>query len=421
MRRPVYALVDCNNFYVSCERLFRPDLRGLPVVVLSNNDGCVVSRSNEAKALGIGMGEPYFKMRELIEPHGIEVFSSNYALYGNVSARVVSVLRAMAPRMEVYSIDESFLDLTGLNQPLAPYGRMIKAEVYQQTGMPVGVGISTTKTLSKLANWAAKRRSQSGVVVATRPEQQAVLLKDAPLGEVWGIGRKLQQHLGEMGVRTAWDLAQQDAKTMRKRFSVVVEKTIRELRGEACYDLADGPEPKQMILCSRSFSERMTELEPLREAVAAYASRAGEKLRAQGDYCQLLQVYIRTGVFNPQEKHYARTASVPLPCPSNDSRDLVQAALAGLDTIYLPGYRYQKAGVQLMDFVSPGHTQGDLFAPKPRPRSKELMSVLDKVNANMGRGTLRLARVPQAAGWSMKQELKSPGYISRWGELPVTT
>lgn len=414
----VYALVDCNNFYVSCERLFRPDLRGLPVVVLSNNDGCVVSRSNEAKALGIGMGEPYFKIRDLIEPHGVEVFSSNYSLYGNISARVASVLREMAPRMEVYSIDESFLDLTGVHRPLAAYGRFIKAEVERLTGMPVGVGVSTTKTLTKLANWAAKKHSQSGVVVATRLEQQQALLKAAPVGEVWGVGRQMQKHLAGMNITTAWDLAQQDAKSMRKLFSVVVEKTIRELRGEPCYGLEEGPEPKQMIACSRSFSERVTELEPLCEAVATYASRAAEKLRKQGDACQMMQVYIRTGVFNPDEKRYSRTANVPLPYPTNDTRDLIQAALAGVQAIYLPGYRYQKAGVVLMHFVNPAHLQGDLFAPKPRPRSAELMTALDKINTTMGRGTVRLARVPATASWTMKQQLKSPGYTCRWSELP---
>lgn len=416
--RTVYALVDCNNFYVSCERIFRPDLRGLPVVVLSNNDGCIVARSNEAKALGIGMGEPYFKIRDLIEAHGIVVFSSNYALYANISARVTSVLRGMAPRMEVYSIDESFLDLTGFHRPLAAYGRHIKAEVVRLTGMPVGVGISTTKTLTKLANWAAKKRSRSGVVVATRPEQQEALLKDAPVGEVWGVGRQMQKHLTALNIITAWDLAQQDAKSMRKLFSVVLEKTIRELRGEACYGLDDGPEPKQMIACSRSFSERVTELAPLREAVATYASRAAEKLRGQGDLCQLLQVYIRTGVFNPNERSYARTANVPLTTPSNDTRDLVQAALAGLEAIYLPGHRYQKAGVVLMNLASPKHIQPDLFAPAPRPSGAALMATMDQINASMGRGTVRLARVPASAGWAMKQQLRSPGYTCRWAELP---
>ena len=416
---PTFALVDCNSFYVSCELLFRPDLRGRPVVSLSNNDGCVVSRNNEAKALGIAMGQPYFQLRDLVEHHGLIAFSSNYALYGNLSARVMSVLRDLAPRIEVYSIDEAFLDVTGLQEPLPLYGRRVKAEVQRLTGIPVGVGIAPTKTLAKLANWCAKKHTRSGVVDLSDPARQEKLLRLAPVGEVWGIGRKLSAKLEAMNVATAWDLAQQDTALIRKAFSVVVEKTVRELRGESCFPLGDGPEPKKMIACSRSFSERVTDLEGLREAVASYTSRAAEKLRAQGDYCRLLHVYIRTSGFNPNEPHYGRTASVPLPCPSHDTRDLVQAALAGLESIYRPGYRYQKAGVVLMEFVSPGQIQGDLFAPAPRPGSEALMATLDKINARMGRGTVRLARVPAAPGWGMRQELKSPGYVSRWSDLPT--
>ncbi len=224
-----------------------------------------------------------------------------------------------------------------------------------------------------------------------------------------------------MNVATAWDLAQQDPAFIRKAFSIVVEKTVRELRGESCLALGESAEPKQMIACSRSFSERVTDLEQLREAVASYTSRAAEKLRAQGDYCRLLQVYIRTGVFNPSEPRYGRSASVPLPCPTHDTRDLVQAALAGLESIYRPGFRYQKAGVVLMEFVSPGQIQGDLFAPAPRPGSQALMATLDRINARMGRGTVRLARVPASPGWGMRQELKSPGYVSRWSDLRCVT
>lgn len=418
---PTFSLVDCNSFYVSCELLFRPDLRGRPVVSLSNNDGCVVSRNNEAKALGIAMGQPYFQLRDLLEHHGLIAFSSNYALYGNLSARVMSVLRDLAPRIEVYSIDEAFLDLTGLREPLPLYGRRVKAEVQRLTGIPVGVGIAPTKTLAKLANWCAKKHTRSGVVDLTDPARQEKLLRLAPVGEVWGIGRKLSAKLEAMNVATAWDLAQQDPAFIRKAFNIVVEKTVRELRGESCFPLGDGPEPKKMIACSRSFSERVTDLEQLREAVASYTSRAAEKLRAQGDYCRLLQVYIRTSGFNPGEPHYGRTASVPLPCPSHDTRDLVQAALAGLESIYRPGYRYQKAGVMLLEFVSPGQIQDDLFAPAPRPGSEALMATLDKINARMGRGTVRLARVPAAPGWGMRQELKSPGYVSRWNELRRVT
>ncbi|WP_455233344.1 translesion error-prone DNA polymerase V subunit UmuC [Geopseudomonas aromaticivorans] len=418
---PTFALVDINNAYVSMERLFRPDLRGVPVIVLGNGDGCVVSRSNEAKALGIGMGEPYFKLRDLIEQHGVQVFSSNYALYGNLSARFMSVLGDLASQMSVNSIDEAWLSADGLQEPLPVYGRRVKAEVQRLVGLPVCVGIAPTKTLAKLANECAKKHTRSGVVDLSDPARQEKLLKLSPVGDVWGIGRQLKARLEAMNVATAWDLARQDPAFIRKAFSIVVEKTVRELRGESCFPLGDGPEPKKMIACSRSFSERITDLDGLREAVASYTSRAAEKLRAQGDYCRLLQVYIRTGVFNPNEPHYGRTASVPLPCPSHDTRDLVQAALAGLEGIYRPGYRYQKAGVVLMEFVSPGQIQGDLFAPAPRPGSEALMAALDQINARMGRGTVRLARVPAAPGWSMKAEMKSPAYVSRWSELPIAT
>jgi DNA polymerase V len=416
---PAFALVDCNSFYVSCELLFRPDLRGRPVVSLSNNDGCVVSRNNEAKALGIAMGQPYFQLRDLVKHHGLIAFSSNYALYGNLSARVMSVLRDLAPRIEVYSIDEAFLDVTGLQEPLPLYGRRVKSEVQRLTGIPVGVGIAPTKTLAKLANWCAKKHTRSGVVDLTDPARQEKLLRLAPVSEVWGIGRELSAKLEAMNVATAWDLSRQDPAFIRKAFSIVTEKTVRELRGESCLALGESSEPKQMIACSRSFSERVTDLEALREAVASYTSRAAEKLRTQGDYCRLLQVYIRTSGFNPNESHYGRSASVPLPCPSHDTRDLVQAALAGLETIYRPGFRYQKAGVVLMEFVSHGQIQDDLFAPGPRPGSEALMATLDQINVRMGRGTVRLARVPAAPAWGMRQELKSPGYLSRWSELPI--
>lgn len=295
----------------------------------------------------------------------------------------------------------------------------MKADVQRLTGIPVGVGIAPTKTLAKLANWCAKRHTRSGVVDLSDRTRQEKLLRLAPVREVWGIGRKLSAKLEAMNVATAWDLAQQEPAFMRKCFSVVVEKTVRELRGESCLALGESAEPKQMIACSRSFSERVTDLEALREAVASYTSRAAEKLRAQGDYCQMLQVYIRTSGFNPSEPHYGRTASVPLPCPTHDTRDLVQAALAGLEAIYRPGYRYQKAGVVLLEFASPGQIQDDLFAPAPRPGSEALMATLDRINARMGRGTVRLARVPAAPGWGMRQEMKSPGYVSRWSDLPT--
>lgn len=295
---------------------------------------------------------------------------------------------------------------------------MIKAEVQRLVGIPVGVGIAPTKTLAKLASWAAKKHTCSGVAVMTRPEQIEALLRFAPVNEVWGIGRKMFEHLGGMGITTAWHLTQQDAKALRRMFSVTLEKTIRELRGEFCYALEEGPEPKKMIACSRSFSSRVTDLAPLSEAVASYATRAAEKLRVQGAYVCALQVFIQTGQFNENERRYANSATVPLLIPSSDTRDLVAAALAGLERIYRPGFRYLKAGVVLMDLVVPGLAQTDLFAPAPREGSDRLMAVMDRVNSEFGRGTLRPGRVPITPAWGMKREMKSPGYTSNWSDLP---
>ncbi|MCM2330023.1 DNA polymerase V [Geopseudomonas sagittaria] len=413
----MYALVDCNSFYVSCERLFRPDLGSRPVVVLSNNDGCVISRSSEAKALGIGMGEPYFKLRQHGALEGVEVFSSNYALYGNLSARVMRVLGELAPRLEQYSIDEAFLDLTGLGEPLPLYGRRLKDEVQRLVGIPVGVGIAASKTLAKLANWCAKHHSRSGVVVIADPVRHEKLLRLAPVGEVWGIGRRLAPRLELMGIKTAWELAAQEPAQMRRMFGLPMEQTVRELRGERCFALHDGPEPKQSIACSRSFAERITELPPLREALASHTLRAAEKLRAQDAWCRLLQVHLRTGLHNPGERHYQRSACVPLARASRDSRELVAAAQRALASLYRPSYRYQKVGVVLLELAHAGELQDDLFAPPPRPGSEALMATLDRINARHGHGTLRLARIPTQPQWAMRQELKSPGYVSRWAEL----
>lgn len=302
---------------------------------------------------------------------------------------------------------------------LAAHGRRIRAEVQRLVGIPVGVGIAPTKTLAKLANWAAKKHTRGGVAVMTRPEQIGALLQHAPINEVWGIGRRLFERLGGMGVVNAAQLVEQDPAVLRRMFSVTLEKTLRELRGEVCYALEEGPAPKKMIACSRSFSDRVTELAALREAVASYAARAAEKLRAQGDYACTLQIFIQTGQFNERERRYANAATVPLLTPSSDTRDLVTAALAGLDRIFRPGFRYLKAGVVLMDLVAPGLAQTDMFAPAPRPGGERLMAVMDRINAEFGRGTLRSGRVPAVPGWSMRQELRSPGYVSRWDDLPV--
>ncbi|WP_341305479.1 translesion error-prone DNA polymerase V subunit UmuC [Pseudomonas sp. TMP25] len=413
-----FALVDCKNFYVSCERLFRPELRGLPVVVLSNNDGCAVARSDEAKALGVKMGQPYFELRDLEQRHGLIACSSNFALYADLSGRVMRTLRTMAPRVEVYSIDEGFLDLRGMQGDFEQLGREMCARVLREVGIPVGVGIAQTKTLAKLANWGAKKWPATGGVVDLRdPARQRRLLALADVGEVWGIGRKISARLNSMGVTTALQLADYDKKTLRRLFNVNVERTIRELGGELCFALEDGPEPKQMIACTRSFGERKFTLQELQEAVAGYATRAGEKLRVQRQLCQALQVFVRSSPFDQRSQPYSRGICVPLACPSSDTRDLVAAALCGLEAIYKPGPAYAKAGVVLMNFVDPERYTPDLFAPPPRPGSERLMAVMDAINAKQGRGTIRPARLAVNQGFSMKREQLSPRFTTSWDEL----
>lgn len=413
-----FALVDCNNFYVSCERLFRPELRGRPVVVLSNNDGCAVSRSNEAKALGIKMGTPYFELRDLETREGLIACSSNYALYADLSSRVMRTVASMTPRIEVYSIDEAFADLQGVQGDLEQLGRGIRARILRDVGMPVGVGIAPTKTLAKLANWAAKKWPATGGVVDLRdPVRQRRLLALAEVGQVWGVGRRISAHLGEMGVTTAAQLSQFDLKTIRRRFSVNLERTARELNGERCFELGESPDPKKMIACTRSFGQRKFALVELQEAVTGYVTRAAEKLRGQQQLCQALQVFVRSSPFDERGEHYSRSVLVQLPFPTCDTRDLVAGALEGLAGIYRPGPAYAKAGVILMDFVERGRFTPDLFAPAPRHGSDRLMAVVDAINAKQGRGTIRPARLAADQGFSMKRERLSPKFTTDWGEL----
>lgn len=415
---PVFALIDCNSFYASCERVFRPDLRRTPIVVLSNNDGCVIARSADAKP-HVPMGAPYYQIRNVLRQHGIRAFSSNYALYGDMSERVMTTIESLVPALEVYSIDEAFADLAGLPGCLEQLGRDIRARVLRWTGIPVGVGIAGTKTLAKLANHSAKRwqRQTGGVVDLRDPARRDAVLAVTPVEDVWGIGRRMTAHLAEMNIKSALDLAKADAWTLRKKFNVVVEKTARELRGTPCLELEEGAEPKQEICCSRMFGQRLTELAPIREAVASYCTRAAEKLRAQGSLCRQLRVSIRTGMFNPSEGKYARGVICQLPYPTDDTRLLIQAAAEGLERIYLAGYSYSKAEVLLMNLCQRGEYTPDLFAPGRDISSERVMGVLDQINAKWGRGTLRPATVPATPEWGMRRELLSPAYTTRVDEL----
>ncbi|QQD22795.1 translesion error-prone DNA polymerase V subunit UmuC [Oceanospirillaceae bacterium ASx5O] len=419
--RPVFALVDCNNFYASCEKLFRPDLRHAPVVVLSNNDGCVVARSKEAKALDIKMGVPLHQIQDQIRQHGIQTFSSNYALYGDISNRVMQTLEALAPAVEVYSIDEAFLDLTGVANAvdLTEFGLQVRATIQQHIGMTVCVGIAPSKTLAKLANHAAKHYSATrGVVDLTDPARQKKLLSLMPVSEVWGVGRKLSERLNAMGITTALALAEQNPKDIRQKFSVVLERTVRELNGESCLALEDITPTKQQILCSRSFGQRVTRYTDMHEAISSYVARAAEKLRHEQQQCQLISVYIRTGLFNPNDPRYSNSASLRLDYPTDDTRVLLQAAGRLLQTIWKDGYRYAKAGITLSDFYDQGVMQPDLFTQQViNPNSARLMQVIDRINQQQ-RGKVFFASQGTGKAWAMNRNHLSPSYTTDWKQLP---
>lgn len=420
----VFALVDCNNFYASCEKLFRPDIKHAPVVVLSNNDGCVVARSKEAKALGIKMAVPVYQIKDEIERYGIQVFSSNYALYADMSSRVMSVLEMLAPRVEVYSIDEAFLDLSGVSNAteLETFGKQVKETVGKWTGINVCVGIAPTKTLAKLANHAAKTYpATGGVVDLTARTRQRKLLELMPVEEVWGIGRRLSKQLNLLGIKTALQLADADPKNIRRQFSVVVERTVYELNGESCLELEDITPTKKQIVCSRSFGQRITVFQHMQEAICDYAARAGEKLRTEKQYAKSVTVFIRTNPNSDRDPYYSNSATAKLPIPTDDSRDIILYAQRILKLIWKDGYRYMKGGIMLGDFYEPGIYQLSLFDEvNSRPDSKQLMSVIDKINYS-GKGNIWFAGQGIRQEWAMKRGHLSPAYTTKWENLPFAT
>ncbi|MEE8730230.1 MAG: Y-family DNA polymerase [Rahnella inusitata] len=417
----MFALCDVNSFYASCETVFRPDLKGRPVVVLSNNDGCVIARSAEAKPF-VKMGEPYFKQKDLFRRHGVVCFSSNYELYADMSNRVMTTLEEMSPRCEIYSIDELFCDLTGVRncRDLTEFGREIRATVLQRTHLTVGVGIAQTKTLAKLANHAAKRwqRQTGGVVDLSNVDRQRKLMAALSVEEVWGVGRRITKNLENLGIKTVLQLADTDIRFIRKHFNVVLERTVRELRGEQCLELEEFAPVKQDIICSRSFGDRITAYEDMRQAICSHATRAAEKLRNEHQYCRFISAFVKTSPFAHNEPYYGNSASVKLLTPTQDSRDIILAATRCLDTIWKNGCRYQKAGVMLGDFYSQGVAQLNLFDENaPRKNSQKLMDVLDRLNAEDGRGTLYFAGQGIQQKWQMKREMLSPRYTTRYADL----
>lgn len=418
----MFALVDVNGFYTSCETVFRPDLQGKPVVVVSNNDGCIISRSAEAKSLGIKMGEPFFKIKNNTYSSKIHVFSSNYALYADLSERVMQTLTEMSPSIEVYSIDEAFVNLSGLINctHLNSFGHEMRNRVLKNTGLTVGVGIAQTKTLAKLANHAAKKWcGTGGVVDLSNIERQHRLLALISVEDVWGVGRKISKKLSSMGINTALDLAESSLWVIRKNFNVVLERTVRELRGEQCLELEEFAPAKQQIICSRSFGSRITQYSDMHQAICAYAERASEKLRSEHQFCRFVSVFLRTSPHAGNEVYYANQASMKLQTPSNDTRDIINSATNSLKRIWVDGHRYMKAGVMLADFFSNGVAQLNLFDDTPpRTNSAALMETIDKLN-NSGKGKVWFAGQGIEKTWAMKREMLSPAYTTRYSDLPV--
>jgi len=417
---PVFALVDCNNFYASCERVFDPKLEEKPVVVLSNNDGIVVARSNEAKALGIGMGVPEFQLRRLIRSHNVQVYSSNYTLYGDMSQRVMDTLAQFSPDLEVYSIDEAFLSLSGFtSRNLTEYGRTIRATVKRWTGIPVSVGIAESKTLAKVAGRVAKRSPDAaGIFDLTACQDRDALLAKTAVNDVWGIGPNYARMLTQHGIQTAFDLRGADDHWIRKRMGVVGARIVQELRGVSCLALEDCPAPKQGITVSRSFGRPVTTLAEMKEAVAFYIGRAAEKLREERLAVTVLTVFLTTNTFK-DEPQYSNAVTIKLPVSTDSTSALLRYALSGMERIYRDGYRYKKAGVMLTALVPASQVQGDLFDQQDRERSGRLMRTLDRLNDHMGAGTLRYAAEGITKRWRARFERRSPAYTTNWHDLPV--
>lgn len=409
----MFALIDCNNFYASCERVFAPHLNGKPVVVLSNNDGCAIARSNEAKALGIPMGAPAFEFEQLFRKHKVHVFSANFSLYGNMSNRIMHILSAYSPEVEIYSIDEAFLKLKGFDYfNLQDYGCAIRKKVTQGTGIPISVGIAPTKALSKVANRIAKKYTQTGGVYLIDTEEKRVkALKWLAIEDVWGIGRKYAARLKEQGVNTAYDFTQLSDACVQKQFSIVGLRLKRDLSGIPTLDLED-IQAKKNIATTRSFEKNITKIEDLKERIATFAVTCSEKLRKQKSCCKMLVVFLRTNGFRKDLPQYSRSSLIKLPFPSNSSIELVEFACIALESIFIAGYSYKKAGVIIMDFIPESQIQLSLFE-NSNPKHEGLMKAIDKLNNRFGQQKIRLSIQDQKRVWKMKQEKLSPQYTTR--------
>lgn len=414
----MYALIDGNCFFASCERVFRPDLWQRPVCILSNNDGCVVARSQEVKALGLKMGEPFYKVAPLCRRNGVAVFSSNYELYGDLSSRMMQTIASLAPSIEIYSIDEAFADFTGIREP-SVLGAQIKARVMQWVGIPTCVGIAPTKTLAKFTNHLAKKNPEFGGVCnwgEMENADRAAWMRASPVTELWGIGRRLGESLARQRVKTVFDFFHADPSTLRARYGVTLERMLRELHGQPCLSLEEVM-PRQQILRSRSFSEEVTEKAELRAAVSMHLSSAAHTLRAQGSAAGGVGVFIYSNRFRPDQPQYLGWEIAPLPVPSCDTIALSEVAHRLLERIYRQGIGYKKAGVVLTDLSDSRHAQGDLLNEGDSERRLSLMKTLDQLHEKFGKNCVRSAVEFVGESWHMRRDRLSPCYTSRWSDL----
>ncbi len=416
----MFGLCDCNNFYASCERVFNPLLEGKPVIVLSNGDGCIVARSNEAKALGIQMGEPLFKVRELVKKHKIHIFSSNYTLYGDMSSRVMDILGSFTPNLEIYSIDEAFLSLFGFGRyNLSNYAAEIRKTVKQNTGIPICIGIAPTKTLAKIANRLAKKNPEAkGIWLLESTEQSNEALQRVAVEDIWGIGNQYAKKLAAWNIRTAWDLANRPTQWASKHLGGVVGmRLIEELNGNSCLNLEELILPKKSIACTRSFGTTVTTMGELSEAISVYTSRAAEKLRKQQSVANAINVFIQTNRFATDATPFNGSITVNLSVPTSDTSELIHYARIGLKKIYRDDLIYKKAGIILTGLTQQAQIQTSLFDNRDRKKSTKLMEAVDGINAKLGRDTVTFASAGTDNRWKQKPAYTSNRYTTRWGEL----
>ena len=410
------ALADCNNFYASCERVFNPTLKNKPVVVLSNNDGCIIARSNESKQLGIKMGEPVFKAREIIEKHNVNVFSTNFALYGDMSKRVMTLLASLSPEIEIYSIDEAFMNLAGIKKCFE-IGLHMRDTVKKHTGIPISIGIASTKTLAKVANHCAKRFTKKGVYVLKRKDHISEILKSMPVSKLWGVGSRYSRMLRSYGVDNAHEFVSLDEKWVLEKMTVIGLRIQRELKGESCISMDINPSPKKNICTSRSFGAKVRDFQSLKESISSHAARCAEKLRSEKGCARYVSVVIKTNPFSDSD-YYCGYKSSSFDVPTNDTLDIINAAENILRSIYKKGLEYKKSGVIVGDIIPQNQVQLNLFdMDEKRIKKKKLDSTVDIINQAMGRSTIHIGSQGIAKNWQLKREKLSPCYTTKWDDL----